>query len=58
MANEQQTQRGTCPTHGEVEATRELPRPSFPFMLYAIRRLLAQRRPYCCPQCGSHVASA
>jgi hypothetical protein len=55
MANEVQTQRGTCPTHGDVEATRTLPRPSFPFVVYAIRRSLAQRRPYRCPDCGSPV---
>lgn len=46
MANEVQTRSGTCPTHGAVEATREVPRAGFPFFVYAFRRLLAARRPY------------
>jgi len=55
MADEVQTRSGTCPTHGRVDATRELPRPSFPFFVYGIRRLLAQRRPFRCPTCGAPV---
>lgn len=53
--NQTQTRTGTCPTHGSVEATRELPGPSFPFFVYAIRRLVAGRRPYRCPTCGAPV---
>jgi len=52
MATETQTRTATCPTHGTVEATRTMPRPGFPFFVYAIRRLLAGRRPYRCPTCG------
>lgn len=55
MASETQTTIGNCPTHGEVEATRELPRVSFPPMITAIRRAIAQRRPYRCPTCGTAV---
>jgi hypothetical protein len=58
MATETQTKTGNCPTHGSVEATRELPRPSFPFVLYAVRRLIASRRPYRCPTCGTPVTAA
>jgi hypothetical protein len=58
MAIEVQTQSGRCATHGTVEATREVPRPHFPFFVYAVRRLLAARRPYRCPTCGAPVATA
>ena len=55
MANETQTAPGECPTHGEVEATREVPRAQFPFIVFGIRRALAKRRPYRCPTCGAPV---
>jgi hypothetical protein len=55
MATEVQTQAGRCSTHGTVEATREVPETGFPFVVYAIRRALAQRRPYLCPECGTAV---
>jgi hypothetical protein len=55
MATEVQTQAGRCPTHGTVQATREIPEKGFPFVVYTIRRALAQRRPYRCPQCGTAV---
>jgi hypothetical protein len=57
MAIEVQTQSGHCATHGTVDATREVPRPHFPFFVYAVRRLLAARRPYRCPTCGAPVAT-
>jgi hypothetical protein len=41
MASETQTHTGTCPTHGTVEATREMPKPSFPVFVYGVRRLIA-----------------
>ena len=47
---------GNCPTHGAVQAGRPMPRPSWPFAVYAIRRMLAGRRPYRCPECGAAVA--
>jgi hypothetical protein len=50
-----QTRRATCPQHGEVEAQRVLPGMRFPFVYYAIKRALAARRPYRCPDCGSPV---
>ncbi len=55
MASETQTRNGNCPTHGAVAATREMPKPSFPFFVFAVRRLIAGRRPYRCPTCGSPV---
>jgi hypothetical protein len=55
MATETQTRTGDCPTHGEVEATRELPRVTFPPIINAFRRAMAKRRPYRCPTCGAAV---
>jgi len=55
MANETQTKHGDCPTHGTVEATREIPKLTFPPIVNAVRRSLAKRRPYRCPECGAEV---
>jgi hypothetical protein len=55
MTTEIQTQAGRCATHGTVQAMREVPETGFPFVVYAIRRALAQRRPYLCPECGAAV---
>jgi hypothetical protein len=55
MPNETQTRTGTCPTHGSVEATREMPGSGFPFLVNAVRRQIAGRRPYRCPTCGAPV---
>ena len=55
MATEIQTQAGRCSTHGTVQATREIPQMGFPYVVYAIRRAVAQRRPYRCPECGAAV---
>jgi hypothetical protein len=52
---ETQTRTGHCPTHGTVEATREVPRIRFPFIVFAVGRALAKRRPFLCPTCGSRV---
>jgi hypothetical protein len=55
MTTEIQTQAGRCSTHGTVQATREVPEMGFPFVIYAIRRAVAQRRPFRCPECGVAV---
>jgi len=55
MATEVQTQAGRCATHGTVQATREIPQMGFPYVVYAIRRAAAQRRPFRCPECGAAV---
>ena len=55
MAKEIQTQAGRCTTHGTVQATREIPKMGFPYVVYAIRRAAAQRRPFLCPECGAAV---
>ena len=53
---ETETRTGRCGTHGQVEATREVPRMRFPFVYYGVLRMLARRRPFHCPTCGSEVA--
>ena len=55
MATEIQTQAGQCSTHGTVQATREIPQMGFPYVVYAIRRAVARRRPFLCPECGAAV---
>jgi hypothetical protein len=50
-----ETRHAQCPQHGDVEAQRVLPALQFPFFYYAIKRALARRRPYRCPQCGVAV---
>jgi hypothetical protein len=57
MATETQTTTADCPTHGTVEATREIPRVTFPPIITAVRRALAKGRPYRCPTCGAEVAT-
>jgi hypothetical protein len=54
--NETETTRGRCAAHGEVEATREVPRMRFPFVYYGVVRAMAKRKPFKCPTCGSEVA--
>ena len=58
MDTETQTRTGNCPTHGAVDATRQVPRVHFPFFVYAFRRLLAARQPFLCPSCGEPVKPA
>lgn len=55
MAKELQTRTGRCADHGTVEATREMPKMGFPFIVYAIWRALAKRQPFRCPQCGTPI---
>jgi hypothetical protein len=57
MATETQTAAGNCPTHGEVEATRQIPRVTFPPIITGVRRALAKRRPYRCSTCGAEVST-
>jgi len=56
VATETKTAAGHCNTHGAVEATREIPRVTFPPVGTAVRRAAAKcRRPYLCPTCGAEV---
>ncbi|MGZ4258454.1 MAG: hypothetical protein ACXVRE_11890 [Gaiellaceae bacterium] len=58
MLSKPETRSGQCATHGAVEATRDMPQPSFPFVVYAVRRMQAKRRPFRCPTCGEPVTTA
>jgi hypothetical protein len=56
MATETQTAVGDCPTHGEVQGTREIPKVTFPPLITAVQRaIVKRRRPYRCPTCGAEV---
>jgi hypothetical protein len=57
MSDKTETHPGTCPTHGLVQGQRRMPRPAFPIVVYAVRRLFAARRPYLCPDCGTPVVA-
>lgn len=56
MATKTEIRYGTCPTHGQVSATRDMPGPSFPFVVYAWRRYRAAKEPFLCPNCGAEVS--
>lgn len=58
MATEVQTQTGRCATHGTVQATREIPKMGFPFIVYASLRSRAKRKPFLCPECGEAVEAS
>lgn len=55
IENETRTLQGTCPTHGQVRATKEVPKIKFPFVITAPAHGLASVRPYRCPACGAKV---
>jgi hypothetical protein len=55
MAIEVGTRTGRCATHGTVETTRDLPKSGFPWVINAVRRVIAARRPVRCPNCGAPV---
>ena len=56
MATDTQTRTAVCPTHGTVEATRAIPRRSWPYLVYVVRRMLAAQRPLA--QAGTRKHSA
>ena len=55
MSDEVQTRSGHCSSHGSVQATREVPRIQFPWLVNAVRRAFAKRQPFRCPECGDPV---
>lgn len=55
MATKTETRYGTCAEHGHVTATRDVAGPSFPFLLYAVRRYRSRNQPFLCPTCGKAV---
>ncbi len=57
MASEVETRTGHCATHGTVEGTREIPKIQFPWIVNAILRAMAKRRPFRCPTCAAPVTA-
>ena len=55
MATETETQEAECPTHGTVQATREIPANSFPLVVSVVRRSMARKKPFSCPTCGTAI---
>jgi hypothetical protein len=53
--NETRSRQGTCPTHGQVTAEKQVPKLKFPVMVTGIARGAAAIRPYRCPACGARV---
>jgi hypothetical protein len=47
---------GTCPEHGSVEATRVIPGPHWPYLVWMVQRATAGMKPFRCPQCDTKVA--
>lgn len=56
MATTTETRTGSCATHGKVQAERQLPQLTFPFIITASMRYFAKRKPFRCPECGSPIA--
>ena len=54
---ETETRSGHCATHGDVEATREVPRMRFPYAYYWVLRMRARRQPFHCPTCETEVTT-
>jgi hypothetical protein len=52
---ETRTRQGTCPTHGQVTATKRVPKLTFPIMVTGIARGAAALRPYRCSNCAAKV---
>ncbi len=48
---------GRCDSHGLVQATKQVPKIRFPFIVFGAMRLWAQTRPFRCPVCGAAVAT-
>jgi hypothetical protein len=55
VKTETETKMGRCPTHGTVEGRREIPRVAFPFVLFAVMRAMARRKPFFCPTCDKPI---
>jgi hypothetical protein len=50
---ETRTRQGMCPTHGDVTATKQVPKLRFPIVVTGIARAASAFRPYRCPGCGA-----
>lgn len=55
---EQRVVSGRCPDHGIVEGIKDVPKVSFPFIVYGVRRARAAMAPARCPRCGAKLGRA
>jgi hypothetical protein len=53
---EQKIVPGRCPDHGIVDGVKEIPKVSFPFVVYGVRRAAAAMAGARCPRCGAKLA--
>jgi hypothetical protein len=51
-----QTRLSRCPDHGLVQATRQMPRLRFPFIVTGVMWLAALGGAFRCPECGAKAA--
>jgi len=51
-----QTRLSRCPGHGLVQATRQMPRLRFPFIVTGVMWLAALAGAFRCPHCGAKAA--
>ena len=54
--SKQVTKAGTCPTHGSVQAVKEVPVYTPPGLFYVVRSVGTPFKPYRCPQCGAKTS--
>src|SRR6266404_5516923 len=47
---------GLCPVHGRVVAAKESLQPSFPIVVYLVRRVAQRLSPFRCPECRARLA--
>ena len=50
-----QTAAGRCPTHGNVQASKEVPSFSWPVLVYLFQQVRNDFRPLTCQECGQKV---
>jgi len=55
MARAERSAVGLCATHGRVVGVKEKLQPSFPIVVYAVRRIAARLGPFRCPECGARL---
>jgi hypothetical protein len=55
---ELKTVSGRCPNHGIVQGTKSIPKVSFPFIVYGVRRAMAAMQSAVCPQCGAKLGKS
>ncbi len=55
MTRSEQTALGSCAVHGPVVGVKKSLQPSFPMVVYAVRRAAVRLGPFRCPTCGAKL---